>query len=449
MKIEKIKIENFRGILEEELVFDEQLNVFIGSNGAGKTSMLDAIAQSLFKIVLFFNIQISIKTRNTLTPSSSHVNHEKKYFQILTFLANHGGETRIPVIVQEGNISRYAKIEKEVAEKKFHQFRKDLLEKIGNQTITIPIFKYYPANRGSISYSDFNNRHIYKAAQLESWSNIYQDSLAYSKFFKWFFDYETKELRLKRDKNNLNVESKELAPIRRVINKAFKLLHGKEYVIKSDQIKRNGSNELIPTLILEDEATGISEDLNSKSDGEKAIITLIADIAYNLAIAKNFSEGEDYLASPGMVLIDEIEAHLHPTWQREIIPLLTTLFPKIQFFITTHSPQVLSSVASQHIFICEDFKFSKINIKSKGLDSNSLLKYVFNSTERPKRYVELLEKFDAIIENEGSIQELKDIIDEIDSLDAVDKGQDIDLLITELNLKLEAYKFDLAHETHS
>lgn len=449
MKIEKIKIEHFRGILEAELEFDSQLNVFIGGNGAGKTTILTAIGQSLFELVKNFLSSYSSILVKKLGASNDDINYEQKYFRTSSFLKINDFKDIIPLVVSSGIIPANIKNEDNTKIKKFSEFLKFFNTQFNSDSFTVPIVKFYPANR-NVNFSEKNSTSkIYKISQLEAWSNIYQHDASYAKFFKWFFDYETKELRLKRDENDINAEIPQLKYIREAVQKAFKILQNKDYFLKSDQVKRNGNNNLVPTLVLEDRETKQSEDLNSKSDGEKSIITLVADIAYNLSIAKDFSEGDDYLSSPGIVLIDEIEAHLHPNWQRAILPLLTELFPNIQFFITTHSPQILASVESQHVFICEDFKFSKINIKSKGLDSNSLLKYVFNSTERPKKYVDLLEEFDQVIEKQGAIEDLENIISKIDDLDAQDTGQDIDLLVSELNLQMEAYKFDLAHETHS
>ena len=78
------------------------------------------------------------------------------------------------------------------------------------------------------------------------------------------------------------------------------------------------------------------------SDGEKGFITLIGDIARRLAIAN--PESKNPLLGEGIILIDEIELHLHPSWQIEIIPQLRDTFPNCQFIIITHSPLVLSSI---------------------------------------------------------------------------------------------------------
>ncbi|MDM8525382.1 AAA family ATPase [Desulfococcaceae bacterium HSG8] len=85
------------------------------------------------------------------------------------------------------------------------------------------------------------------------------------------------------------------------------------------------------------------------SDGEKCLIALIGDIARRLAIAN--PSLDDPLQGKAVILIDEIDLHLHPSWQRMILPGLLATFPKCQFVITTHSPQVLGETDARHIFL--------------------------------------------------------------------------------------------------
>jgi predicted ATP-binding protein involved in virulence len=172
----------------------------------------------------------------------------------------------------------------------------------------------------------------------------------------------------------------------------------------------------------------------------------VSDIAYDLTIANTHTKDKYFLNGEGIVLIDEIEAHLHPNWQREIIPLLTKLFPNIQFFITTHSPQIIASVNSENIFTCENFTYEKIDIKTKGTDTNTLLQYVFNASERPRAYIERIKRFGEMIDAEKPSEEIEGIIKEVRALEAEDNGTDVSQLSSELELRLEAYKFDMEHE---
>jgi predicted ATP-binding protein involved in virulence len=87
--------------------------------------------------------------------------------------------------------------------------------------------------------------------------------------------------------------------------------------------------------------------IDQLSDGEKNILSMIADIARRLVIAN--PESDEPLSGEGLVLIDEIDAHLHPTWQTRILLDLQKIFPQLQFIITTHSPAVLREFQGQLI----------------------------------------------------------------------------------------------------
>jgi predicted ATP-binding protein involved in virulence len=126
--------------------------------------------------------------------------------------------------------------------------------------------------------------------------------------------------------------------------------------------------------------------VNQLSDGEKCSLAMVGDLARRLAITnpglRNPLEGS------AVVLIDEIELHLHPKWQREIIPALTRTFPNCQFIITTHSPQVISQVKPDGIYILEatpEGIVAKQPESSFGRDSNRILEDLMDVSERPQK----------------------------------------------------------------
>ncbi|WP_282087430.1 AAA family ATPase [Aquimarina algiphila] len=447
MNIEKIHIENYKGIKSLDLELHPRLNVFIGDNASGKTSLLQAIFKSCVSLTQRLTPP-RLKDSSVINFSNSDVNNFSRFLQINTTISILSKKLELFLV--------YGKYPEEIQKKIrnnnidiSNRFTTVISKKIKETEFTIPMLKFYPANRGAITNSNsYSNNSIYQIPQLEAWANVYQDEVSYPKFFTWFFEHETQELRLKRDSNDLNTQSPILKGVRKALNTFFFELQGKDYNIKSDQYKKTGTNVLIPSLVLENRNDKNDKAfIDSKSDGEKAIIALVADIAYNLSIAHDFSESENYLESKGIVIIDEIETHLHPTWQRKILELLTAVFPGIQFIVSTHSPQVLSSVKSESIFVSENFEFKNIGFKTKGLDSNSILKYIFDSTDRPKYLIKKIEEFDNEIDNETpSIEKLNQIISEVKEYENEDSGRVTNDLSSELELRLEAYKFELENE---
>jgi predicted ATP-binding protein involved in virulence len=154
--------------------------------------------------------------------------------------------------------------------------------------------------------------------------------------------------------------------------------------------------------------------LNQLSDGEKNLLVMVADIARRLAIA-NPDPSKNALEGEGIILIDEIELHLHPQWQRDIIPRLTSTFPNCQFIVTTHSPQVLSNVKKENVFIIEDFQVYHADAYTFGRDSNSILSELMGVSERPLEIQNCLKKCLYKIDD-GNIEEAKTMLSELSNL---------------------------------
>jgi predicted ATP-binding protein involved in virulence len=106
------------------------------------------------------------------------------------------------------------------------------------------------------------------------------------------------------------------------------------------------------------------------------------------------------LAGAGIVLIDELELHLHPAWQRQAVTRLRETFPNCQFIVTTHSPQVLSEVAPEATFLLRDGRVMHPS-HSFGRDSNLILEELMGTPSRPVwAELELAALYDAIDEEE-------------------------------------------------
>lgn len=144
--------------------------------------------------------------------------------------------------------------------------------------------------------------------------------------------------------------------------------------------------------------------LSQLSDGEKALLALTMDILQRLSLANPTSESPA-TEGKGVIFIDEIELHLHPTWQRQVLSRLTKAFPSCQFIVTTHSPQVLGEVKAERIRILEyDDETQKIEIytpdASLGLDSNRILDELMGTAERNKETTEKLNTLFRLIDAE-------------------------------------------------
>ena len=115
----------------------------------------------------------------------------------------------------------------------------------------------------------------------------------------------------------------------------------------------------------------------------------------------------DPLEGKGVIFIDEIELHLHPKWQREILPKLVEIFPNCQFIVTTHSPQVISSISNCSVFVLNQEALSETsNIKPLKLEhvmygktSDQILEYIMDSSKRDFEIEEQIKKIYALLDD--------------------------------------------------
>ena len=163
----------------------------------------------------------------------------------------------------------------------------------------------------------------------------------------------------------------------------------------------------VPRPLMLINKNGETFNIDQLSDGEKNLITLVGDIARRLAIANPNSSMP--LKGEGIVLIDEIDLHLHPSWQRLIISQLTKVFPNCQFLITTHSPQVISQVKSESLFLLKN-KNNELSysmaLESYGLNTDRILEDLLDVDARPSKEKKELHKIFQLIQD-NKIEEAK------------------------------------------
>lgn len=139
------------------------------------------------------------------------------------------------------------------------------------------------------------------------------------------------------------------------------------------------------------------------SDGEKRIIDIIGKIVSHFVVTFK-SEKDNLLDFEGVVLIDEIEKHLHPKWQSQIIENLHKTFPNIQFIVSTHSPQVVSNISHHNILIIDNFRLKETIPHTLGRDVNSVLYDIFGETKRPEKYQNMIDDIYRLLDNKKTEQ---------------------------------------------
>lgn len=138
------------------------------------------------------------------------------------------------------------------------------------------------------------------------------------------------------------------------------------------------------------EKDGEELDVNQLSQGEKSLLALVGDIARRLAILN--PSLDDPLQGEGVVMIDEVDLHLHPKWQHDLIDKLVRTFPKVQFILTTHSPHIVSDRQDILVYSLDNGQLQTIG-NVYGEDANTVLNDVFHV---PYRTPEIDKAFNGI-----------------------------------------------------
>ncbi len=429
MKIKQLNIENYRGFEQASITFpDNNLAVFIGTNGAGKTSVLDLVANlcadflayasaSFIRIEdgaekkegernsyikIFHPFRISERDINIHNNTIQTVNNLELKFQELDKVTIN---TRVALVRD-----RFRKITSvDLHNQPNLIFEVGLNKKIN---INLPIFAYYSiySNRSRVGIrgNKIVNEYIYE--DLEGTTT--DDNV----LKHWFKEEEDSENREKVRRQDLQFTNNRLEVLRLALEIFFGKIENTTFqklrVFERERTTFSFNKTFVQISLVVDK-NGKTFEIDSLSSGEKSLMMLVADIARRLSIANPaFSPAEALQKGEGVVLIDEIEQHLHPRWQRLVLPALQATFPNVHFIATTHSPQVVSSVPRESVFILDNFQIKDYKPYTQGRDSNAILQDIFGVEKYTPHYKELIEKLYNLIDAEKA-KEAKALLQEL------------------------------------
>ncbi|MDF0554118.1 AAA family ATPase [Kamptonema sp. UHCC 0994] len=360
MKIKTLKINSFRGISNLNLEFDiNEPTVFIGVNGAGKSSILDCLAILLSWLTgriqnpkgsgrFFKEEDINNKSKETHNEITIAIDGRDEVVWSLT----HARKGRSKDT--NSNLSRLNTLVENIHDK---------LDE--SAEAALPLAVYYPTNRAVLDIPlRIRTQHSFQ--QIAAYDQaLTGGKIDFRRFFEWFRSREDLENEL-RLQNSYEYRDRQLEAVRKAI---AGLLEG----FSNLRVQRS-------PLRMTVEKQGQEFIINQLSDGEKCLLVMVGDLARRLAIANPYLENP--LDGYGVVLIDEIELHLHPKWQIEVIASLTKTFSNCQFIVTTHSPQVISQVKWIHLLTATSEDIIVERIPSYGKDSNRILETLMGSRSR-------------------------------------------------------------------
>ena len=340
MHIQTLTLNHYRGAKSLTLALHPRLNVFVGTNGAGKSTVLDAAT-----ILLSWAVN-RIRTPGASGRPISEDDITNDYPSAsIAIEAAHDSET-VTWRLAKGRRGQRA-LEKPTNLTELNSYVKQVQAQITDEAASIPLFIYYPVNRAVLDIPlRIRGKHSFEL--LTAYDNSLTTGATFRTFFEWFREREDLENELKARSQQPPSLFEEQQPIPQVpdpqLEAVRSAIHQFLPEFKNLTVRRN-------PLRMEIKKGRQLLTVNQLSDGEKCLIALVSDLARRMAIANPAANNP--LAGKGIVLIDEIDLHLHPKWQRIIVPKLLEVFPNCQFIISTHSPHVLTHVQPENIFLLQ------------------------------------------------------------------------------------------------
>ncbi|MCK4921853.1 MAG: AAA family ATPase [Bacteroidales bacterium] len=320
----------------------ENSTLILGVNGAGKTSLLN----SIYTTISYCISSIIGVNHREIGVSQSTISIGKELSEVISEILLKQDESPLEIgykILQNGQINLIGK-EQNVIRKHFIQLHKDYDYGI------LPLFRYFQSeknidnDKGIVSSQKFNkleNRNI-------GYAENYSRGILIKEVTSFLINQVNIENQAKVDKNNLNYETKIGVFLRTTLNNFTSLLYGQGVEVKVMPSKFSSGQSIVIVK------NGLELEFSQLSSGERYIFTLVLELVYR-TVALN-PRMNDFKSVPGIVLIDEVENHLHPRWQLTIVKALETCFPMIQFIVSSHSPLIASSVRNNQIIALSNFE---------------------------------------------------------------------------------------------
>lgn len=423
MKLAKVEITNFRCFRSLVVELQPDITVVVGANGAGKTSVLDAIAIALYEVVVANGgggKRQRAQQRAALQPTDILMDPvaedalmgREKFVHIRASASDYYPVEGFPGTTSTGkpfliewsqsivfrppsefiydtrasgslsDINRY-----------FDTVWQEIRNSSPNARIPLPVVAYYRAHRRISAMPDLGD--IFKAeySREEAFANALDAGTDFRSMCQWFYLRENAELRAQvAEKRNPEVAFPDLRAVREALRLAIEGLA---------RVSFEGSPPRLMITLRDADNTVRAMEMAQLSDGYRNLLALVLDFARRLAQAH--PTWANPLEAPGILVVDEIELHLHPRWQQTVIPSLRRIFPNTQLILATHSASVIQTVRREQILLlASDHQFEAIpqDVGTYGAENSRVLAEVFGAYPRPQnidtvgklsRYLELIE----------------------------------------------------------
>ncbi len=406
MKLARVEIENYRAIEKLDLPLNPDLIVLHGDNAHGKTSVLSAIATGLGSIPKLLPDVTGIGFRESDTRDQLPLR------VAVTAVNGVAWDLRFRMERPRGTPAR-----RELKEAMDAIVSAD---REGKRPLDLPIVAYYDTDRAVFEQPQRRRGFRTEFPRYAALQGALSARTDFRDFFNWFYAKENQELREQKERQDFSHELQDLRAVRRAIET---MLPG----VSSPRTELSPLRFVVS--VQPDEGNREELSIDQLSGGYRIMLALAADLARRMA--QGNPHLDDPLGSEAVVLIDEIELHLHPSWQQRVLADLARTFPRTQFIVSTHSPQVLTTVKPEHVLELRrkhgGIVAEPASAPTYGAEAGDVLATVMGVDERPGGNdfaKKLAEYTDLVADGKGESPAAVDIRQNLDQLSPLDPALD-------------------------
>lgn len=426
MQIRKIRLHDVGRFTDLEVAFAptekhaSKVTVFVGNNGAGKTTILKSIATSFSWLVA----RIRTERGNGSLIAQDDIANGKPSASIAIDVSAINHPAVFNSTIYSWTIARTLRARKSTVESDlanvtlladFFRFHLGLVD----ERSSLPLIAFYPVERSVNDVPLKAGKADQPFDQFDGYENSLNGGVDFGRFFQWFREREDSENErgisletLKHFETALHDSEARLISELRDIHIASRDVQLTAVRSAIEAFMPGFSNLRVqrkPRLHMAIDKSGKTLVVSQLSQGEKSLLALVGDIARRLAIMNPSLENP--LHGDGIVLIDEVDLHLHPQWQRRLIHQLNETFPNCQFILTTHSPLVISDTKDVLCYVLDDGELEERD-GLYGLDANQVLLSVMDTDVRNSEVQARLDRLLDLLQDK-KLKEAKALFEEL------------------------------------
>lgn len=396
MRINELRLTGFRCFEQAQFKFSPQFNLIVGDNGSGKTSVLEALAVAAGSWLLGirgFDKRHLLAADVRVRPQGS--NGDFRFEEVEQTAVSAWGIVNGEDLKWEralrGRMGRTTTKQasgiREIAEVNAQAVRSGT-----DVNVVLPLISYYGTGRlwdipRDLKKEMKDKRN--KPSRLDGYRNSVDPRCSPADFMKWLSRQEWIAFQE-------NLEPPICTAVKQAVVECLE--DGKRIWFSAKQEQ----------VLVEFKSQGIHA-FDQLSDGQRNMVAMVGDIAIKAALLNSNLGDRAVKETPGVVLIDELDLHLHPRWQRRVVADLQKTFPKIQFFCTTHSPQIIGEVPREAVHILGASGSEPAPV-AYGADSNWILEHVMEAEQRSAPATKMIHRVENALEEGNLVTAKKELL---------------------------------------